>query len=78
MKNYAWVNTITNVVENVIYYDGVTPIELPPNVGLIEIPDGGVKGSWSMLGIGWLYSYVHGEFVEPPEPVWLKANTANN
>jgi len=65
MKNFAWINTDNNLVENVIYYDGVTPIELPSNVKLIEMPDGHI-GSWSALGIGW--SYINGQFVEPPEP----------
>lgn len=65
MKNFAWINTDNNLVENVIHYDGETPIQLPENVQIIEMPDGHM-GSWSPLGIGW--SYINGEFVEPPEP----------
>jgi hypothetical protein len=65
MKNFAWINTETNFIENIISYDGVTPIELPENVLLIEIPEG-TMGTWSPAGIGW--SYINDEFVEPPEP----------
>jgi hypothetical protein len=66
MKNYAWINTDNNLVENIIYYDGETPLVLPDNVILVEYPNEGIKGSWSMLSPGW--SYVNGQFVEPPEP----------
>jgi hypothetical protein len=66
MKNFAWINTETDLVENVIYYDGVTPIELPEGIILIEIPEEGIIGSWSMLSPGW--SYIEGQFVEPPQP----------
>jgi hypothetical protein len=65
MKNFAWINIETELIENVIWYDGVTEIELPPNVLLIEIPEG-LMGGWSAAGIGW--KYTHGRFVEPPEP----------
>jgi hypothetical protein len=66
MKNFAWVNTETEYVENIIYYDGVTPIEIPSNVLLVEMPEKGIAGAWSMAGIGW--KYVRGQFIEPPEP----------
>jgi len=72
MKNFAWINTDNNLVENVIYYDGETSIELPPNIKLVEIPDGGITGTWSMCGIDW--SYIDGQFVEPPEPERPSAN----
>jgi len=71
MKTFAWINTETEVVENVIAYDGETPLVLPENVRLIEMPEG-YMGSWSSLGIGW--SYINGEFVEPPQPERTSAN----
>ena len=64
MKPFAWINTETNLVENMIAYDGETPITLPSNVLLIEVPQEGIAGSWSMLSAGW--SYIDGQFVEPP------------
>jgi hypothetical protein len=69
MKHFAWINTETNLVENVIYYDGETPLTLPDNVILVEYSQDGdnvIRGSWSPLGIGW--SYINGQFVEPPAP----------
>jgi len=65
MKSFAWINKETELIENIISYDGVTPIELPSNILLAEIPEGTV-GTWSPAGIGW--SYINGQFVEPPEP----------
>jgi hypothetical protein len=67
MKTFAWINTETEFVENVIAYDGETEITLPPNVMLIEMPEKGITGTWSMAGIGW--KYMHGMFVEPPQPL---------
>lgn len=66
MKNFAWINTDTNTVENTIVYDGETPLALPSNVILVEYPAEGIAGSWSMMGAGW--GYVDGQFVEPPQP----------
>jgi hypothetical protein len=66
MKNYAWINLADGVVENVICYDGVTPIELPQGIILVEYPNEGIVGSWSAMGPGW--SYIDGQFVEPPQP----------
>ena len=66
MKNFAWINTETNLVENMICYDGITPIQLPEGIILIEIPEEGVSGEWSMITTGW--SYIDGQFIEPPEP----------
>jgi hypothetical protein len=72
MKNFAWINLENSLVENVICYDGVTPITLPDNVLLVEIPEGGVYGTWSMAGIGW--SYINNQFVEPAQPEQLTNN----
>jgi hypothetical protein len=66
MKNFAWVNIETELVENIIVYDGETLIDLPPNIELVEFPAEGVAGSWSMMGPGW--KYINNQFVEPPEP----------
>lgn len=52
---YAIVNTTTNVVENVIIWDGETAYE--PNAGyiVVEAPD--------QVSIDWLYA--NGEFQSP-------------
>jgi len=76
MKNFAWINTETNLVENVIYYDGETPLVLPENIILVEYSTEGIQGTWSSLSPGW--SYIDGQFVEPPQPERPKANTPNN
>ena len=76
MKNFAWINTDNNLVENVIYYDGETPLVLPDNIILVEYPTEGIQGTWSSLSPGW--SYIDGQFVEPPQPERPKANTPNN
>lgn len=68
MKTFAWINTDTNAVENMISYDGETPIQLPANVQLVEIPSEGIAGSWSMLSGGTGWSYIDGQFVEPEMP----------
>jgi hypothetical protein len=65
MKNYAWINTETELVENVIFYDGVTEITIPSNIILIELPVG-LIGEWSGVGIGW--KYIMDKFIEPPQP----------
>ena len=71
MKNFAWINTETEYVENVIWYDGETEITLPPNTILIELPEG-LMGTWIAPGIGW--SYIDGQFVEPEQPERPLAN----
>ena len=76
MKNFAWINTETNLVENVIYYDGETPLVLPENIILVEYSTEGIQGTWSSLSPGW--SYIDGQFVEPLQPERPKANTPNN
>jgi hypothetical protein len=73
MKNFAWINTETEYVENIINYDGVTPIQLPENIILIEIPEEGIAGEWSMLTNDW--KYINGQFVEPPQPTITGSQT---
>lgn len=72
MKNFAWINTETTLIENVIFYDGVTPFEPPSNILLVEIPEG-LVGEWSAAGIGW--KYIDGQFVEPPQPEPIPTST---
>ena len=72
MKKFAWINSENELVENIIAYDGVTPIELPDGIILVEYPEEGIQGSWSMLSPGW--KYIDNQFVEPPEPERPSAN----
>lgn len=67
LNNYAYFNTSTGLIENVIYVeDAVAPtLVWPEGYAIVDIPDG-LAGEWSMCGIGW--SYINGQFVEPPKP----------
>ena len=53
---YAVINSDTNIVENVIIWDGVTPWTPPVGYYVKPIGDSGA-------GIGW--SYIDGQFVPP-------------
>jgi hypothetical protein len=64
-KTYAWVNKTSYMVENIIAWDGVSPLAPPDNYEVAEIPED-LQGTWSSPGIGW--SYINGQFVEPPAP----------
>lgn len=66
-NNYAYYNTSTGLIENVIYIeDTVAPtLTWPEGYAIVDIPDG-LHGDWSMCGMGW--SYIDGQFVEPPNP----------
>jgi hypothetical protein len=55
---YAVISSETNIVENVIVWDGVTPWTPPTGYYVEPIGD---SGAW----IGW--SYINGQFV-PPSP----------
>jgi len=61
MNNYAMVNNQTNVVDNTIVWDGVTPYTPPDGYALVELP--APSETEPMPGAGW--SYVDGVFVEP-------------
>jgi len=72
VNNYAYYNTSTGLIEN------VTPIEdseaativWPEGYAIALIPAEGVAGEHSMCGIGW--SYIGGQFVEPPPaPIYV-------
>lgn len=53
-------------IENVIWFDADIAQYTPPEgCAMIDIPgDGSYPGQWSMCGIGW--SYINGQFIEPP------------
>ena len=55
---YAVINSETNIVENVILWDGVSPWAPPAGCYAEPIGDSGA-------GIGW--SYINGQFVPPAE-----------
>jgi hypothetical protein len=65
LNDFAYYNTQTGLIENVILVDNdvVSTLILPEGYALVDIPDGGVSGKWSMCGSGW--SYLNGQFVEP-------------
>jgi hypothetical protein len=70
LRNYAYYSVDTGFIENVVLIDDAIIDSLPdfPAQGfaIIEIPEEGISGEWNMCGIGW--SYVDGQFVEPPKP----------
>ena len=68
LNDYAYYNTTTGLIENVILVeDSVVPtLVWPEGYAVVDIPSEGVAGEWSMCGIGW--SYIGGQFVEPPAP----------
>lgn len=68
LNNYAYYNTSTGLIENVIYIaDEVAPtLTWPEGYTIVGIPNGALEGAWSFCGIGW--SYINGQFVEPPRP----------
>lgn len=63
-KTYAWINKTNHLVENMIMWDGVSPLDLSGEYEIAEAPD--TFGEWSSLGIGW--AYLNGQFIEPPNP----------
>jgi len=70
LHNYAYYSVETGLVENVVLIDDAIVDSLPdfPAQGfaIAVIPEEGVSGEWSACGIGW--SYLEGQFVEPPKP----------
>lgn len=75
-NNYAYYNIETGLIENVIWVtDDVAPtLSWPDGYAIVDIPDG-LSGTWSTCGIGW--SYINGQFVEPPVPVLETQPTIN-
>ena len=68
LNDYAYYNIQTGLIENVLWIetDVASTLTWPDGYAIVDIPDGGVPGTWSMCGIGW--SYLNGQFIEPPEP----------
>jgi hypothetical protein len=64
VKAYAWINKSTHLIENMIMWDGVSPLVVPDGYEVVEAPE--LHGEWSWLGIGW--KYLNGEFIEPANP----------
>jgi hypothetical protein len=77
LNDYAYYSTQTGLIENVLWIeDAVAPtLVWPTGYAIVDIPDGGIAGKWSMCGIGW--SYINGQFVEPPNPTAKATLTAN-
>jgi hypothetical protein len=68
LNDYAYYNTSTGLIENVIYIEDEVALTLvwPEGYAVVDLPTPVLGGTWSTCGIGW--SYVDGQFVEPPEP----------
>lgn len=70
LNDYAYYNIETGLIENVIWLDDANIDTLvdfpPPGYAIVDLPTGGISGEWSMCGIGW--SYINGQFIEPPKP----------
>jgi hypothetical protein len=68
LNDFAYYSTQTGLIENVLLVEtDVAPtLVWPDGYAIVDIPDGGIAGEWSMCGIGW--SYIDGQFVEPPPP----------
>jgi hypothetical protein len=68
LNDYAYYNTSTGLIENIIYIDDeVAPtLVWPEGYAIVDVPTGGVAGEWGMLSSGW--SYINNQFVEPPQP----------
>lgn len=65
---YAYYDTNTGLIENTLAIDDAVASTLtwPDGHDVVVIPPG-TSGTWSMCGVGW--SYIDGQFVEPPQPV---------
>lgn len=69
LHDFALYRLADGYIENVVWCDDtVAPtLSWPDGYAIVEIPgDDGLAGEWSMCGIGW--SYINGQFVEPPAP----------
>jgi hypothetical protein len=61
MSTYAVVSSVTNICDNIVSWDGVTPWSPPPDHYAVEDNDG--AGS-----IGWTYDPATGQWTAPPPP----------
>ena len=66
-KSYGLYHTATGFIVNVVTWDEeLNPhITWPDGYSVVVIPDN-VQSTWLGCGIGW--SYINGQFVEPPKP----------
>ena len=78
LNDYAYYNTTTGLIENVLWIDDAVAPTLvwPEGYAIVDIPTGGISGTWSMCGIGW--SYINGQFVEPPYNPYASAALTTN
>jgi len=69
LNDYAYYNVNTGLIENVIWIDDeiVSTLVWPEGYAIVDIPQNGIAGEWSMCGIGW--SYINDQFIEPLAPV---------
>lgn len=69
LNDFAVYNIETGLIDNVVWLDDTqigSLVDFPPvGYALVDLPTD-LRGEWSMCGIGW--SYVNGQFVEPPKP----------
>jgi hypothetical protein len=77
LNDYAYYNVSTGLIENVLLIDDAVAPTLvwPVGYAIVDIPIGGIAGKWSMCGNGW--SYINGQFVEPPNPSAVAVLIAN-
>jgi hypothetical protein len=77
LNDYAYYSTQTGYIENVLWIDDAVAPTLvwPEGYAIVDIPNNALPGKWSMCGIGW--SYINGQFVEPPNPYATAVLIAN-
>ena len=78
LNDYAYYRQNDGYIENVIYIDDAVAPTLvwPDGYAIVDIPEGGVAGEWTTCGVGW--SYINGQFVEPPKPVPVPPTAEQN
>lgn len=59
--NYAVINDLTNIVENVVVVDDGSSWQPPAGFYAVDLADSGA-------GIGWSYDPQTGQFTPPPPP----------
>jgi len=70
MKNYALYNLTDGLIINTIVLDDNSQYTPDDGLSVVEIIN--PEGEWSMCSQGW--SYIDGQFVEPPQPESLQNN----
>ena len=67
VKTYAYYNVATGAIENMLAIDDEHVADLIWPEGYAVVDASNVEGgSWSTCSAGW--SYINGQFVEPPMP----------